>query len=358
MISDYLRKKASEKPAKVLLPEGSDARIIEAAQKAAEMRICFPVLLLDEARDNRIVDILKKAGCEILFIDDKLKQKCAQRWSEIKKIELPAALELVNDKMYLSAALLSLGYAQAMVAGAAHSTKDVLKPALEARKLYPGIPPATSSFIMEIPRPCRVGSHNAACPHEIDSSGIWTGYQGLCQSKRPKFSGKENVLFIFADCGLNIEPSAAILAHIANASNSVAKEICGLKPKIAFLSFSTKGSAEHSSIDKIKQALKIIKQKFPNLDIDGELQADAAIVDWIGKAKAPESSVAGKANVLIFPDLNSGNIAYKLVERLAGAKAIGPVISGLNPPTNDLSRGCSIDDIIDMCAISSIQSNI
>jgi phosphate acetyltransferase len=233
-------------------------------------------------------------------------------------------LELVENKMYLSVALLSLGYADAMVAGAVHATKDVLKPALEARKLYPGIPPVTSSFIMEIPR----------------------------------FSGKENVLFIFADCGLNIEPSAAVLAHIANASNSVAKEICGLDPKIAFLSFSTKGSAQHSSIDKMKQALEITKQKFPTLKVDGELQADAAIVDWIGKAKAPESSVAGKANVLIFPDLNSGNIAYKLVERFAGAKAIGPVISGLNPPTNDLSRGCSIDDIIDSCAISSIQSNI
>jgi len=140
------------------------------------------------------------------------------------------------------------------------------------------------------------------------------------------------------------------------AANSIAKDICEIKPKIAFLSFSTKGSAQAPSIDKVKQALKITKQKFPSLDVDGELQADAAIVDWIEKAKAPVSSVAGKANVLIFPDLNSGNIAYKLVERLAGAKAIGPVISGLTPPVNDLSRGCSVDDIIDMCAISSIQA--
>ncbi len=323
MISDYLRKEASKNPARVLLPEGDDARMIEAAQKAAALKICVPVVLLEEADKNKARDILKKAKCEVLFIDDKLKKECAQKWMEIKKIELPIALELVQNKMYLSAALLSLGYSDAMVAGAVHSTKDVLKPSLEARKLYPGIPPATSSFIMEI----------------------------------PKFDGKENVIFIFADCGLNIEPSAAILAHIANASNYVAKNICGLEPKIAFLSFSSKGSAQHLSVDKVREALEITKQKFPFLDVDGELQADAAIVDWIGKSKAQGSSVAGKANVLIFPDLNSGNIAYKLVERLAGAKAIGPVISGLNPPINDLSRGCSVDDIIDMCAISSIQVN-
>ncbi len=324
MISDFLRKKAFKNPAKVLLPEGEDTRILEAAQKAAQKKICFPIVLLNEAERSRDASFLEKAKFEIIIIDDKLKQECAQKWAEIKKIDISAAFQLVENKMYLSAALLSLGYSDAMVAGAVHSTKDVLKPALEARKLYPGIPPATSSFIMEI----------------------------------PGFAGKENVLFIFADCGLNIEPSAAILAHIANAANSVAKDICGLNPKIAFLSFSSKGSAQHASVDKVKEALKITKQKFPSLDVDGELQADAAIVDWIGKAKAPESAVAGKANVLIFPDLNSGNIAYKLVERLAGAKAIGPVISGLNPPINDLSRGCSVDDIIDMCAISSIQANI
>ncbi|MEA3307434.1 MAG: phosphate acyltransferase, partial [Elusimicrobiota bacterium] len=289
MISDFLRKKALKNPAKVLLPEGGDTRILEAAQKAAQKKVCFPVVLLDVAQDNRIADKLKRAGCEVLFTDEKLKQECAQKWAEIKKIDIAAAKELVENKMHLSAALLSLNYADAMVAGAVHSTKDVLKPALEARKLYPGIPPVTSSFIMEI----------------------------------PKFGKKENELFIFADCGLNIEPSAAILAHIANAANSIAKDICGLEPKIAFLSFSSLGSAEHSSIDKMREALKITKRKFPSIKADGELQADAAIVDWIGKAKAPESSVAGKANVLIFPDLNSGNIAYKLVERLAGAKAIG-----------------------------------
>ncbi len=322
MISDFLRKKALKNPVKILLPEGGDRRILEAAQKAAQKKVCFPIVLLTEQEKARDEFFFGKAEFEFILINDNLKQECAQRWSEIKKIDISAASVLVERKMYLASALLSLGYAEAMVAGAVHSTKDVLKPALEARKLYPGIPPATSSFIMEI----------------------------------PKFDGKENVLFIFADCGLNIEPSAAILAHIANAANSVAKDICGLKPKIAFLSFSSKGSAGHSSVDKVREALAITKRKFPALDADGELQADAAIMHWIGKAKAPESSVAGKANVLIFPDLNSGNIAYKLVERLAGATAIGPVISGLKPPVNDLSRGCSVDDIIDMCAVSSIQA--
>ena len=323
MISDALRRKASQVPARILLPEGGDARILEAAQEAAEKKICFPVVLLNESEKSRAESFLKKAKFEIILTDDKLKRECAQKWSEIKKIELFPALELVESRMYLATALLFLNYADAAVAGAVHPTKDVLKPALEARKIYPGIPPVTSSFIMEIPR----------------------------------FSGKENVLFVFADCGLNMEPSAAMLAHIANAADSVAKEICDIDSKIAFLSFSSKGSAEHPSISKVRQALEIARQKFPSLEIDGELQADAAIVDWIGKAKAPKSLVAGKANVLIFPDLNSGNIAYKLIERLAGAKAIGPVISGLNPPINDLSRGCGVNDIIDMCAISSIQAS-
>lgn len=323
-ISTFLKEKASKIPARVLLPEGGEARILEAAQKAAEKKVCLPIVLLNKSERSRAESFLEKAKFEIIEADNsELKNQSAAKWAKIKKIQLPAALELINDRIYLATALLFLGYADSMVAGAVHSTKDVLKPSLEARKLYPGIPPVTSSFIMDI------------------SAG----------------SVKENNIFVFADCGLNPEPSAAMLAHIANAADAIARELCCIGPKVALLSFSSKGSADHPSVTKVRQALEIARKKFPFLDIDGELQADAAIVDWIGKAKAPESSVAGKANVLIFPDLNSGNIAYKLVERLAGAKAVGPIISGLNPPVNDLSRGCCVEDIIDMCAISSIQAN-
>jgi phosphate acetyltransferase len=172
----------------------------------------------------------------------------------------------------------------------------------------------------------------------------------------PDKSFGENGLMVFADCGMNPDPAAPMLAQIAGAAGKTAREILGLEPRVALLSFSTKGSADHPSVLKVRQALEIARQKFPGLALDGELQGDAALVPWVGEKKAPGSAVAGKANVLVFPDLNSGNIAYKLVERLAGARAIGPVVLGLTPPVNDLSRGCSADDIIDMCAVTSVQA--
>lgn len=162
---------------------------------------------------------------------------------------------------------------------------------------------------------------------------------------------------VFSDCAMNPEPSAAMLAQIANSAALAAEKILELKPVVAMLSFSTKGSADLPALVKVREAVEIVRKKFPDIVIDGELQGDAALVPWIGERKAPGSPAAGKANVLVFPDLNSGNIAYKLVERLAGAKAVGPVILGLNPPVNDLSRGCSVDDIIDLCAVCSIQTS-
>lgn len=226
--------------------------------------------------------------------------------------------------MNMATAMLYLGKAQAMVAGSQTPTSEVLKPSLELRRLYPGIPPVTSCFIMQIKNP------------EYGSNGI----------------------LIFADCAMNPEPSSAMLAQIAGASAKVAKQICNIEPKVAMLSFSTYGSSEHSAAVKIKEAVEIARRKFPEFEIDGELQVDAALVPWIAEKKAAGSKVAGKANVLVFPDLNSGNIAYKLVERLADARAIGPIVLGLNPVVNDLSRGCSVEDIINICAVASIQCSL
>lgn len=316
-ISAFLREKAAAVPARVLLPEGDDERVRQAAGAAAGSGVCRPVLLLAPGEGA------VPAGVEVLDpSSDELRRAGAQAWAAAKKLSAEAALPLMGNRLNLAAALMAAGRAQGMVAGAAHATADVLRPALELRRLYPGIPPVCSCFLMEF----------------------------------PDRTYGENGRLVFADCGMNPEPSAAMLAQIAGAAAKAAKELLGVDPRAALLSFSTKGSADSPSVQKVRQALEIAAKKFPGLAVDGELQADAALVPWIGEKKAPGSPVAGRANVLVFPDLNSGNIAYKLSERLAGAKAIGPVVLGLNPPVNDLSRGCSAEDIVDMCAVTSIQA--
>ena len=318
-ISETLRDKAARAPARVLLPEGYDPRVREAAAKAAALGVCRPVLMLAPGDTGNFsiegIEVLDPSAPEI-------KKTGAKVWAAAKKTAPEQALACMENRLSLAVALLSGGFADGMVAGAAHATSDVLRPALELRKLYIGIPPVVSCFLMEFP---------------------------------DKSFGEEGRL-VFADCGMNPEPAAPMLAQIAGAAARAAKELLGMEPRTALLSFSTKGSAEAPSVLKVRQALEIAVKKFPGLAIDGELQADAALVPWIGEKKAPGSPVAGRANVLVFPDLNSGNIAYKLAERLAGAKAIGPVVLGLNPPVNDLSRGCTVDDIVDMCAVTSIQA--
>lgn len=317
-ISDLLRGRASEEPARVLLPEGDNPRVREAAAKAAALGVCRPLLVTVPGEAG-----FPASGVETLDISSaQLKAEAAAAWAAAKKLPQAEAEARCSSGLGLAAGLLAAGRADGMVAGAAHATADVLRPALELRKLYIGIPPVVSCFLFEIP-------------------GGSFGDGGL---------------MVFADCGMNPDPAAPMLAQIGGAAGKAAKTILGLEPRVALLSFSTKGSAEHQSVLKVRQALEIARQKFPDLAIDGELQADAALVPWVGEKKAPGSPVAGRANVLVFPDLNSGNIAYKLVERLAGARAIGPVVLGLNPPVNDLSRGCSVDDMIDMCAVTSIQA--
>jgi phosphate acetyltransferase len=228
----------------------------------------------------------------------------------------------MNNKNYFGTMMIYLGDADGMVSGANNTTADTIRPALQIVKTKPGISVVSGAFFMVFDN------------KEIGDNGIIT----------------------FADCAVHPNPTAKELAEIAVASAHTTKAIAGLEPRVALLSFSTKGSAKHEMVDKVVEATQLAQQMAPEFKIDGELQADAAIVPAIGKKKAPESDIAGQANVLVFPTLEVGNISYKLVQRLAGAEAVGPVLQGMAAPINDLSRGCSVDDIINMIAITSLQA--
>ena len=232
------------------------------------------------------------------------------------------ALAQLNSPYYLSTMMIKAGYADGMVGGAVAPTATTIRPAFQYIKTLPGISVVSGAFFMLL--------------------------------KDNNFG--ENGIMVFADCAVHPNPTAEELAQIAVVTAQTTKSIAGFEPRIAMLSFSTKGSADHEMVDKVKEATRIAKEMDPNMQIDGEMQADAAIIPAIGERKAPNSQVAGKANVLVFPDLNSGNIAYKLVQRLAGAEAIGPVLQGLAAPINDLSRGCSADDIVNLVAITANQA--
>jgi phosphate acetyltransferase len=234
------------------------------------------------------------------------------------------AVQLAKDPLYLGCLMIKNGDADGELAGAQNTTGNVLRPAFQIVKTKPGIKIVSGALLMFTP---------------AEQYG-------------------EKGMFVFADCAVNPNPNAEELASIAVSTAETARVIAGFEPKVAMLSFSTKGSAQHELVDKVAEATRIAKEMAPGLMIDGEMQADAALVEKIGQSKAPGSSVAGEANVLVFPDLQSGNIAYKLVERLAGAKAIGPVLQGIAAPINDLSRGCSVEDIVRMITITANQAMI
>lgn len=320
-----VREKAKKACKTIVLAEGEEKRVLDAAKVILDEKIAGLVLI-----GNKDV-IAQKAAFDVnrvTIVDpasDNL-DEYADLLYELRKakgMEKEQAAQLVKNPLYLGVMLVKTGKADGMVAGSVNSTGDTLRPALQIIKTAPGIKTVSSCFIMVLPEGSKYG---------------------------------ENGVMVFADCAVNIEPDAEQLASIAIASADTAKKIAGIDPKIAMLSFSTKGSAKHANVDKVVEATKIVNTIAPELQCDGELQLDAAIVESVAQLKAPGSKIAGHANVLIFPDLQSGNIGYKLVQRLAGAQAVGPICQGFNKPVNDLSRGCSSGDIVNVVAMTVLQA--
>lgn len=327
-LSTLLRDRARAGPTRVVLPEGDDPRVLRAAEIVAREGIASPILLgarraLTATSSELGVQLTGLTwydpGLDVRRVDLATRYRTARRGG----VSDGEAMELMADPLHFGTMLVQIGAADGLVAGARTTTSDVIGPALAIRRMVPGLGPISSCFLM--------GSHAAS-----------------------EASTGDGVL-VFADCALHPAPSPAMVAQIAIAAARACRDLCGLEPRIALLSSSTLGSASHEASLKMSAARDELRRRAPELSADGELQADAALVPEVAQQKAPHSPVAGRANVLVFPDLESGNIAYKLVERLAGLRAVGPLFSGLNFPVNDLSRGCSVEDVIDVIAVTSIQ---
>jgi len=326
---DRIKSNAKKLNKRIVLPEGYEERNIKAADIAIEENLARIILI---GNPEEIHEHGKKFGLKNLakatIIDPKSHEKkehYVNMMVELRKhkgMTHEEASKLIEDPLYLGVLMIKNGDADGEVSGADHSTGDVLRPAFHYVKTAPGISVVSGAFIMILP---------------------------------DKNFGENGVL-IYADGAVHPDPTDKELAEIAIATAHTTRAICGFEPKIAMLSFSTKGSASHEMVDKVVNATKIAKEMAPDLMIEGELQADAALIEAIGQKKAPGSKIAGKANVLIFPDLNCGNIAYKLTQRLANAEAIGPILQGMAAPINDLSRGCSVSDIVSMIAITANQA--
>ncbi|GAB6170019.1 phosphate acetyltransferase [Clostridium carnis] len=313
---------------RIVLPEGDEERTIVASQKIKELGLAYPVLVGDEEKIQAKAKELgvNLEGVEIVNPDksDRLEDyiKAFYELRKNKGMTMEKAERIVRDPLYFGTMMVKLDDADGMVSGAIHTTGDLLRPGLQIIKTAPGVSVVSSFFIMMVP-------------------GSKYGEEGM---------------LLFSDCAVNPNPSYEQLAAIAIATADTAKSLCKIEPKVAMLSFSTMGSADHEMVDKVRKATELAKELRPDLLIDGELQLDAAIVDKVASQKAPNSKVAGKANVLIFPDLQSGNIGYKLVQRFANADAIGPMCQGFAKPINDLSRGCSSEDIVNVVALTAVQA--
>ena len=311
----------------IVLPETMDIRIMEATEKILKEDLADIILIGKEEEINKISQGFDISKATIINpYTDTLTEDLVKKLVEIRKNKGLTTDEarklLLEDYMYYACMLVKTGHADGVVSGACHSTANTLRPALQIIKTKPGTMLVSAFFLMVVPN-CEYGEHGT---------------------------------FIFADSGLEQNPNPERLAAIAASSAETFQLLVQKEPVVAMLSHSTMGSASHPDVDKVVEAVKIAKEKYPQYKIDGELQLDAAIVPEVANSKAPNSEVAGHANVLVFPDLDAGNIGYKLVQRLAKAEAYGPVTQGIAAPVNDLSRGCSSDDIVGVVAITAVQA--
>jgi len=328
LMQDIIERAKANKQ-RIVLPEGTEERTLKAADQLLADGVADIILIGNPVEVKGLASQFGLENIEKAVIVDPKNHEKKAAYAELllqlrqKKGMTPEkAAVLVEDPLYLGCLMIKAGDADGEIAGAQNTTGDVLRPALQIIKTAPGMSVVSGAFLMFV---------------------------------QDKSYGKDGVL-VFADCAVMPNPNASELAQIAVATAQTAKDIVGVEPRVAMLSFSTKGSASHEMVDKVVEATRIAQEMAPQFSIDGELQADAALVESVGLKKAPDSKVAGKANVLVFPSLEVGNIAYKLVQRLGNAEAVGPILQGMGAPVNDLSRGCSVSDIYNMVAIASNQA--
>ena len=328
-ILDKLIEKAKSDKKTIVLPETMDRRTFEAAEKVLKEGIADIILIgaKEEIEENSIGFDISQAVIVDPFTDPN-KQKYIDKFVELRASKgltaEDAKKQMEQDYMYYACLMCKCGDADGVVSGACHSTGNTIRPALQLLKTKPGVKSVSGFFLMEVPN-CTLG---------------------------------DNGLFVFADCAVNVDFDSEKLAEIAALSAQSFELFVGHKAKAALLSYSTKGSAKHSDVDKVSEAVRIAHEKYPDIELDGEMQLDAALDLTVAQLKAPDSAVAGHANTLIFPSLEAGNIGYKLVQRLAKANAYGPVLQGLAMPANDLSRGCYADDIVGVVAITAVQAQL
>ncbi|MEE0944317.1 MAG: phosphate acetyltransferase [Clostridia bacterium] len=326
--TDSLKVRAKSDMKTIVLAEGEDIRTVEAAAMVLSEGYAKIIMLGNE---NKIKEMAAEKGVDIsgaTIINPETSAKTAdyaEKFYEMRKAKgmtPEKAQETMKNVLYYGVMMVNEGEADGMVAGACNSSANVIRPSLQILKTKPGTKLVSSFFVIIVPD-CEYGEKGS---------------------------------FIFSDSGLVENPDADALSEIAIASAASFKQLIGAEPKVAMLSYSTYGSAKSELVDKVQEATRLAKEKAPDLKLDGEMQLDAAIVPSVGKSKAPESDIAGEANVLIFPDLNAGNIGYKLAQRLAKAEAYGPVLQGVRKPVNDLSRGCTAEDIAGVVAITCVQA--